>query len=176
MNPRQIRLVQRSFALIEPFADQIGTSFYEKLIELAPDIPPAAQDNVQAQQRKLMVFLGEFVKLQLRSLLTMPVTAARELETAIPGVAELVEDHAGLGLDVEHFALAKEALLWSFAQQLGPQFDEPTAKAWSAAIDMISDSMIRVMRGEAQDPAQLEAASAPRVETDPRVLESLYRH
>lgn len=173
MKSRQIRLLQRSFALIEPFSDQVGTSFYEKLLELAPDIQPGSQDDMHARQRKLMTFIGEFVKLQLRSLLTMPVTGAHELEAAIPGVAQLVVDHAELGLDVEHFALAKEALLWSFARQLGDQFDEPSAKAWSAAIDMISDSMIRVMRGEAQ---VLAGQEAPRVETDARVLESLYRH
>ncbi|WP_088345378.1 MULTISPECIES: globin domain-containing protein [Rhodomicrobium] len=176
MTPRQIRLVQRSFALIEPYADQVGTSFYAKLGELAPDIRPALQSDLEASKRKLMKFLGEFVKLQLRSLLTMPVTGARELEIAIPGVAELVADHAQLGLGSDDFGLGKEALLASIAEQLGDQFDEPTAAAWTAAFDMISDSMIRVMRGEAPVAAELETAGAARIETDARALESLYRH
>lgn len=175
MIPRQIRLVQRSFALIEPYADQVGMAFYEKLFERVPELRPSFPSDIDVQQRKLMSFLGAFVKLQLRSLLTLPVTASRELEVTVPGIAELVEDHAQFGFDIDHFVPAREALLASIGDQLGGQFDEATAKAWSAAFDMISESMIRVMRGEAQDAADYEAASA-HVETDPRALESLFRN
>jgi len=159
MTPRQIRLVQRSFALIEPRADKIGISFYEKLFELAPEVRPLFKNDIDLQQRKLMNFFAEYVKLQLRSLLTLPITAASDPEVSIPGVVGLAKRHVSYGARPEHFVATKQALFWSFEQNLGDHLDEETRMAWSAAFDMIAASMIRVMRAEAKEPVLPEARS-----------------
>jgi len=153
MLPRQIRLVQRSFAFIEPRSDEIGRSFYHKLFELAPEVRPMFKNDINLQQRKLMSFFSEYVKLQMRSMLTLPVTASHDPEVSIPGIIGLAQRHAAYGAKPEHFVVVKEALFWSFEQHLGDALDAETKMAWSAAYDMIAESMIRVMRAEAEEPS-----------------------
>ena len=166
MTPRQIRLLQRSFALIHPIADRIGMTFYERLFDRAPEVRAMFKGDVELQQRKLMSFFGEFVKLHLRSLLTLPVTAARDPEVSIPGIAALAERHVGYGVAPEHFVAAKEALFWSFDEHLRDAFDQETLLAWDAAFDMIAETMIRVMVKQAVGPKLPEHRSHLRPETD----------
>lgn len=152
MTPRQIRLLQRSFAQIQPIADRVGMTFYGRLFECAPQVRPLFRNDIELQQRKLMNFFGEFVKLHLRSLLTLSVMAARHPEVSIPGIAALARRHVGYGVLPEYFPAAKDALFWSFKQHLADEFDEETLLAWEAAFDMIAGSMIRVMAGQAAEP------------------------
>jgi hemoglobin-like flavoprotein len=152
MTPRQIRLLQRSFALIQPIADDVGLTFYERLFARAPEVRPMFKDEIDRQQRKLMNFFGEFVRLHLRSLLTLPVTAAQDPEVSIPGIAALAERHVRYGVAPEHFIAAKEALFWSFNQHLRDEMNHETLLAWSAGFDMIAESMIRVMAKQATSP------------------------
>jgi nitric oxide dioxygenase len=166
MTPRQIRLLQRSFALIQPIADRVGGSFYERLFERHPELRSMFRNDVELQQRKLMNFFGEFVKLHLRSLLTLPVTAARDPEVAIPGIVGLAQRHLRYGVQLEHFGAAKEALFWSFQRHLVDEFDEEVILAWNAAYDMIAESMIRVMQSQATQPVMPERRTSPVSETD----------
>jgi nitric oxide dioxygenase len=173
MTPRQIRLLQRSFALIQPIADRIGLTFYDRLFERAPAVRAMFRNDIELQQRKLMNFFGEFVKLQLRSLLTLPVTAASNPEVSIPGIAALAERHVGYGVVPDHFVAAKEALFWSFRQHLQDELDGETMRAWSAAFDMIAESMIRVMVNTAGAPALPERDSRVEAETDYESIEDV---
>ena len=152
MTPRQIRLLQRSFTFIQPIADRIGVTFYERLFDRAPGVRTMFKGDVALQQRKLMSFFGEFVRLHLRSLLTLPVTAARDPEVSIPGIAALARRHVDYGVVPEHFVAAKEALFWSFNRHLRDEFDGEMLLAWSAAFDMIAQTMIRVIVQQAVDP------------------------
>jgi hemoglobin-like flavoprotein len=166
MTPRQIRLLQRSFAVIQPMADRVGTTFYERLFECAPEVRAMFKGDVELQQRKLMSFFGEFVKLHLRSLLTLPVTAARNPEVSIPGIAPLAQRHVKYGVVPGHFTAAKEALFWSFTRHLRDEFDPETLLAWSTAFDMIAETMIRVMGKQAVDPMLPQHRSYLGSETD----------
>lgn len=173
MTPRQIRLLQRSFALIQPIADRVGMTFYERLFERAPQVRPMFNNDVELQQRKLMNFFAEFVKLHLRSLLTLSVTAARNPEVSIPGIAALARRHVRYGVVPEHFAAAKDALFWSFKQHLADEFDQETLLAWNAAFEMISGAMIRVMTGEAADPKLPDDRGHLASETDYETVEGI---
>jgi hemoglobin-like flavoprotein len=172
MTPRQIRLLQRSFALIQPIADRVGGSFYERLFERHPEVRPMFRNDIELQQRKLMNFFGEFVRLHLRSLLTLPVTAC-DPEVAIPGIAGLAQRHLRYGVQLEHFSAAKEALFWSFQRHLADEFDEEVIIAWSTAYDMIAKSMIRVMQAQATPPVMPERRTAPASETDYSSIEDV---
>ncbi len=173
MTPEQLRLVQRSFAAIEPFADRIGTSFYARLFEMTPQIRP--HSDLQPLQRALMSFLGQFATRQLRSLLTLPVTAGPNPEVSIPGIAALAQQHAQYGIGPEHFAAAPAALFWSFEQHTGQQLDHETADAWSAAFDVIATSMARVMRSDAKAPSLPRARGRSVEDARPVSFEALFR-
>jgi nitric oxide dioxygenase len=171
MTPRQIRLLQRSFALIQPIADRIGLTFYDRLFERAPEVRAMFKNDIVLQQRKLMNFFGEFVKLHLRSLLTLPVRAASNPEVSIPGIVALAQRHVEYGVVPDHFVAAKEALFWSFSQHLQDKLDGETMRAWSAAFDMIAESMIRVMVNKAAAPTLPERDSRVGAETDYESIE-----
>jgi nitric oxide dioxygenase len=173
MTPRQIRLLQRSFARIQPIADRIGLTFYGRLFERAPEVRTMFKNDIKLQQRKLMNFFGEFVKLHLRSLLTLPVTAASNPEVSIPGIAALAHRHVEYGVMPDHFVAAKEALFWSFSQHLQDEFDAETMRAWSAAFDMIAESMIRVMVNKATAPKLPENGGNPEAGTDYESIEDI---
>jgi hemoglobin-like flavoprotein len=176
MTPRQIRLLQRSFAVIQPIADRVGTTFYERLFECAPEVRAMFKGDIELQQRKLMSFFGEFVKLHLRSLLTLPVTAANNPEVSIPGIAPLARRHGEYGVVPGHFIAAKDALFWSFTQHLRDEFDPETLLAWSEAFDMIAETMIRVMGKHAVDPKLPQDRSYLGLEIDSEPIEdALFR-
>lgn len=173
MTPDRIRFLQRSLALIEPMITEVGQSFYMKLFKIAPQLRLLFDFDVERRQEKLQHTFDEFLKLQIHSHLTLPVTDAVNSEVSIPGLHALAESHKRYGARPEHFAAMKDALFWSFRLHLGESFDEETAGVWSEAYDMIAGSMIRVMRHEAHAPALREAPSgAP--ESSSVTLEMLF--
>jgi nitric oxide dioxygenase len=174
MTPDRIRLLQRSLALIEPMIGEIGPSFYEMLFQIAPEIEGLFGFDDERRQEKLQRTFDEFLKLQIHSHLTLPVTDTDSSEVSVPGLRALAESHDRYGARPEHFAAMKDALFWSFRLHLGESFDEETAGVWSEAYDMIAGSMIRVMRHEARSPTLREAATgAP--ESGSVTLEMLFR-
>jgi hemoglobin-like flavoprotein len=176
MTPRQIRLLQRSLAVIQPIADRVGTTFYERLFECAPEVRAMFKGDIELQQRTLMNVFGEFVKLHLRSLLTLPVTAANNPEVSIPGIAPLAQRHGEYGVVPGHFIAAKHALFWSFTRHLRDEFDPETLHAWSEAFDMIAETMIRVMSKQAVDPKLPQDRSylGPEIDAEP-IEDALFR-
>jgi hemoglobin-like flavoprotein len=175
MTPAQMRLLHRSFAIIEPMTHEIGQSFYERLFELAPDARPLFSSDSKLQRRKLMSMFEELLKLQLRSALTVPITGSASTEVAMQEVVSLAHRHVDYGAQPEHFAAAKDALLWSLSKHLGPEFDDETAKAWSEAYDTVSGSMSRVMKSEATYPLLPDDHGRPAPESEAEALDALFR-
>jgi hemoglobin-like flavoprotein len=174
MTPDRIRLLQRSLALIEPMITEIGQSFYKKLFKIAPELQAMFDFGGERRQEKLQRTFNEFLKLQIHSHLTLPVTDSITSEVSVPGLHALAESHNRYGVRPEHFAAMKEALFWSFRLHLGDAFDRETASVWSEAYDMIAGSMVRVMKHEARPPALREARTGAG-ERGPVTLEMLFR-
>ena len=58
MSPRQIDLVQQSWARLAPAADAAGRLFYDNLFALDPVLKPLFGGDIDAQARKLMSMIG----------------------------------------------------------------------------------------------------------------------
>ena len=71
MTPAQLRLLQRSYAKIEPMADQFGAIFYARLFTIAPEIRPLFRTDLKAQQSKFMKVIKEVVQLYLRAIVSL---------------------------------------------------------------------------------------------------------
>jgi nitric oxide dioxygenase len=153
MTPGQVRLLQHSFAAIEPIDADVAFGFYKKLFELAPDMRPFFIADIEQQWHGLMSVFEKLVRMELRSMLTLPVTQSANKEVSIPGITYLTERFVQCGVRPEHLPVAKEALLWTLEQHLGEEFDDHTHEAWCRACDMIAASMIQVMNAEAVEPA-----------------------
>jgi truncated hemoglobin YjbI len=58
----QIALVQKSFAVIAPIADDAAVLFYQRLFEIDPSLKRMFRGDMAEQRRKLMQMLTAAVK------------------------------------------------------------------------------------------------------------------
>jgi nitric oxide dioxygenase len=130
MTPEQISLVQQSFALVEPVADDAAALFYRRVFELAPAVQPLFTNDMTEQGRKLMTVLGAVVR------------GLGEPEQ-IPSVAtRLAAYHARYGLEPDHYDIVGAALLWTLRTGLGDSFTAEMEDAWSEAYTLLAATMI----------------------------------
>jgi hemoglobin-like flavoprotein len=129
MNTQQIELVQRTFALAAPMADEIADRFYDRLFELDPSLRSLFRGDIQQQGTKLMTMLA----LAVRSL--------DRPETILEPVRRLGERHVQYGVQPHHYATVGEALLWTLAQLFGPAFTADVEDAWTAAYQLLAGVM-----------------------------------
>jgi len=145
MTPAQLRLLQRSYARIEPIADQFGAVFYARLFTIAPEIRPLFRTDLKAQQSKFMNVIQEVVQLHLRAIVSLPVTATASGQAVLPGAFWSGKLHAAYGVRIEDYAIMKSALVWALDKTLGAEATAEVKEAWSAAYDVVVNAMVEGM-------------------------------
>jgi hemoglobin-like flavoprotein len=128
----ECRLVQASFAEIEPIAHDVAAMFYGRLFELNPALKPLFKSDMKQQGAQLMEKLA------------VAVHGLESLESIGPLVRALGRRHGGYGVTPADYDTACEALLWSFNEALGPAFNSELRTAWRSAFQTLSMEMIRV--------------------------------
>lgn len=136
MTPREIDLVQTSFAKVIPIADTAASLFYGRLFEIAPEVRPMFPADLAEQRRKLMAALG------------MVVGGLRKLDAILPAVKTLAMRHVTYGVSAVHYAPVGEALVWTLQQGLGEGFTAETREAWLSAYRLLADAMIAEAYGK----------------------------
>ena len=129
VSPRQIELVQSTWKLVEPIAEQAATLFYNKLFELDPNLKPLFHTEMGEQGKKLMQMMATAVK------------GLDNLDAIIPAVQQLGKRHVGYGVETHHYDTVAIALLWTLEQGLGEAFTDDVAQAWSAVYNVLSNTM-----------------------------------
>jgi len=130
MNAQQIELVQASFELVRPIADQAAETFYQRLFEIAPDYRSLFKNNMRKQGAMLMSTLG------------LAVGSLNNLEAILPAVRSLGQRHAGYGVTAEHYQPVAEAFLWTLDYYLGEAFTPELKEAWVEAYTILAGAMI----------------------------------
>lgn len=136
MTPRQIDLVQDSFALIVPRRAEVATSFYRILFDLAPHIRPLFRNDVETQGQKLM------------QVLTSVVRSLSNLTPLFQTIDALAERHVGYGVRNAHYAPVGRALILALREALGEAFTIETEEAWVDAYMLLSRRMMAAAREE----------------------------
>ena len=131
----ECRLVQASFAELDPIADEVAAAFYRRLFELNPSLAPLFKNDMAAQGMKFMEKLA------------VAVMGLEDLDSIAPLVQTLGRAHAGYGVQTTHYETAREALLWALENRLGAAFNSELRSAWTAAYDTIATAMIRATGG-----------------------------
>jgi hemoglobin-like flavoprotein len=131
------RLVQASFAEIEPVADNVAAAFYLRMFELNPTLVRLFKTDMQKQGLKFMEKLA------------VAVMGLEDLESIAPLVAALGRRHGEYGVRPADYETAREALLWALGEGLGPTFNAELRDAWSAAFATLATEMIRTAQGHA---------------------------
>lgn len=130
MTPRQIELVQSSFKLLAPRAEEISEIFYTRLFMIAPQTRSMFADDMASQREKLMQMLG-FVVHRLHS-----------VTEVIRPIENLGVRHAAYGAAPEHYPIVGEALLWTLGEVAGEAFDDELREAWTVAYSTMAKLMI----------------------------------
>jgi hemoglobin-like flavoprotein len=138
MTPEQVVLVQQSFAQVAPIADKAAEIFYDRLFEVAPAVKPLFSGDMAEQRRKLMATLAAVVG------------GLSDLPSVLPAASALAKRHVGYGARPEHYPVVGDALLWTLARGLGPQWTPEVAAAWTAAYATLSGFMIEQAYGNRQ--------------------------
>jgi hemoglobin-like flavoprotein len=129
MTPKQIDLVQDSFALVKPIADAAAELFYARLFLLDPSLKPLFKGDMKAQGKMLMSVLGT------------AVGGLRNLEVLSPIVRTLGARHVGYGVKPHHYETVGDALLWTLEKGLREQFTPAVRDAWASAYALLAEVM-----------------------------------
>ena len=130
LTEEQIRLVQTTFAMIEPIADDAAVMFYNRLFELDPSLKALFSDDLTVQRKALM------------STLKIAVKGLSDLDSIIPAVQQLGQRHEGYDVKDEDYGSMGQALLWTLEQGLGSEFTEDVKASWTEVYMLLAGVMI----------------------------------
>lgn len=125
----QKTLVQESFAIVAPIADDAAALFYRRLFELDPSLQHMFRGDMAEQRRKLM------------QMLTAAVKGLDRLEQLVPVVQDLGRRHATYGVEERHYDTVGAALLWTLEKGLGKAFTPETKEAWATVYGILATTM-----------------------------------
>jgi hemoglobin-like flavoprotein len=130
MTPEQVKLVQDSFARIEPIGGTVASFFYDRLFRIAPDVRPLFPEHLSQNKKKRLI-----------QTLAMAVSNLHQVEKIIPAVQDLGRRHAGYRVASERYEPVGAALLWALEQSLESAFTPQVRDAWTATYSTIADVM-----------------------------------
>jgi len=125
----QIELVQNTFAIIAPIADDAAALFYRRLFEIDPSLQGMFKGDMVEQRRKLM------------QMLTAAVKGLPRLDRLVPVVEDLGRRHAGYGVIDAHYDTVGAALLWTLEKGLGSAFTPDVKDAWTTVYGVLASTM-----------------------------------
>jgi hemoglobin-like flavoprotein len=127
----QIALVQNSFAVVAPIADDAAALFYRRLFEIDPTLKAMFKDDMAEQRRKLMQMLSAAVK------------GLNHVDRLIPVVEDLGRRHVHYGVEEHHYDTVGNALLWTLEKGLGDAFTPDVREAWATVYGLLASTMAR---------------------------------
>jgi hemoglobin-like flavoprotein len=125
----QKTLVQETFAMIAPIADDAAALFYRRLFEIDPSLQRMFRGDMAEQRKKLM------------QMLTAAVKGLDRLEQVVPVLQDLGRRHATYGVSHAHYDTVGAALLWTLEKGLGAAFTPETREAWATVYVLLATTM-----------------------------------
>ncbi len=129
MTPKQIQLVQDSWAIVLPISDQAAELFYGRLFELEPSYRRLFTTDPQEQGRKLMQTIN------------VAVNGLPKLDTIVPAVEDLGRRHLDYDVTEEMYDTVGAALLWTLGEGLGDSFTSEVEEAWTETYNALAEVM-----------------------------------
>src|SRR5438105_1036596 len=130
MTPKQVALVQDSFAKVAPTSEAAAVLFYDRLFDIAPQLRAMFPEDMIEQRRKLMTMLAGVVK------------GLGNLEQILPAASALAKRHVSYGAKAEHYPVVGAALLWTLEKALGDGWTPEVSGAGGADYGTLSGYMI----------------------------------
>ena len=129
--PLQIGLLEESFDLVAPRAEDLVERFYERLFAIALEVRPLFAGTDLPRQRQML--LGALVLLR---------KSLRNLGAIVPALQAMGARHATYGVRPEHYPIVGAALLASLAEVGGSAWVDEYTQAWADAYQVVQDTML----------------------------------
>jgi serine phosphatase RsbU (regulator of sigma subunit)/hemoglobin-like flavoprotein len=123
-------LIEASFEVIAPKLDELALAFYSHLFARHPELKPLFKHVDPISQNR-----------KIAAMLTLVVANLRRMDVLVPVLRTLGARHGGYGATPESYGWVEESLLHGIEQMAGAAWDEPTARAWTTAVGVISMQM-----------------------------------
>lgn len=130
MTPRQIELVQSTWAMVVPIAGPAADIFYGHLFEMDPTLRPLFPEEMSEQKKKLMAMLGT------------AVNGLNRLDTIVDAVKASGVKHVGYKVTAPMYDTVGAALLKTLEQGLGDAWNDEVKEAWTVTYTTLASVMI----------------------------------
>ncbi len=125
------QLLEQSFELIKPRADEFASSFYEFLFKDYSQTQSLFSDADMGEQRKKLV--------KSLVLIVDAMNRSDELSSSLKGLGIR---HVKYGVLPEHYPMVGRSLLKSFELHLGSAWTEEIEQTWKDAYETIAQLML----------------------------------
>jgi len=124
------QLIRNSFEAIQDVAQPMVMLFYGKLFELDPSLKAMFKTPMKEQAVKLVATLQ------------VAVDSLDNLESLLPKLRSLGQQHADYGVLPRHYELVEQSLIWAITRALEGGCSPATRMAWQALLRAMSAEMI----------------------------------
>ena len=129
ISPDHVRLIHESYLQFEPASDLVATLFFHRLLEIAPEVRPMLQGDMDEQRKQLLIALG------------LAVASLERFDDIVPPLKLLGTKYRATGVEPYHYGGVGEALLWTLKQSLGYSWSPELEDAWSARCTVVAEAM-----------------------------------
>ena len=132
MTSYQISLIKKSWAQVAQIdAETVGSLFYNRLFEIAPEVKPMfSRTSLPEQSKKLLHMLAYIIN------------KLDKLDDILSEVKKLAQRHIHYGVKDEHYTAVGSALLWTLEKGLGDNWIPELESAWIECYTVLSGAMI----------------------------------
>jgi len=132
-----VELLESSFELLAPVAEEMIGAFYSLLFERFPGVIPMFDKTTQAQQVTKLVAA---IKLTIGNL--------RNPEKLVGALQAMGERHQAYGAEAAHYQAVNDTLLEVMQQYAGNNWTNEVNDAWTGALNLIADTMLSAYQGD----------------------------
>ena len=131
MTADDLRLLRKSFTLVEATGHVGALIFYQRLFSVAPAVRPLFRTEIEVQSKKLM------------KTLTAVLGLAEKPEQFRETLEELGARHVEYGAKPEHYPIVVETLLYMLERVLRDSFTPKVQELWKGLLDTIAGMMLQ---------------------------------
>lgn len=131
ITPEQVQLIKSSFQAVAPRADELVEVFYAKLFARAPQLRPLFPDDMTQQKQHLL------------GAVKLVVVNIDNIETLEQPLMDMGARHVNYGASPDHYGVVRDTMVDAIASIAGDLWNDDLADAWSDALDVVAQIMIR---------------------------------
>lgn len=130
----QADILESSFALVEPRAEEFVHAFYDRLFKNHPEVLPLFEDVDMCEQQK-----------KLFAALKLTINNVRKPDVLMPVLRELGARHIDYKVEPEHYPIVGQVLLETLEAFAGEAWTDEVAHAWTEAYSLIQSAMLEAV-------------------------------